>query len=136
MKFLKSYKLFESISNINDIKSDIKDILIDLIDLNYEVSISDRQSESFLHKNMVNQEILIYIEKPDIEDITEYSFIPSIEFIEPLERLINYSIDNLFSHSIYTYKDSVLLDIYNFSDIKNIVNINIDYIKIILQRKV
>lgn len=87
MKYLKSYKIFES-SN-EDIIEDIRDLLVDLEDQYFSVSVFKRRVDY----STTNEDVFISIYKEkksdfDSLDIFKYS---DIEFY--VERLINYMYD-------------------------------------------
>jgi len=122
MRHLKSYKIFESISDVRD---EIESILTELYHLGYEIDIYSTDN-----KNL--SEVKVFIEK-DEEDNHKYK--PSGEFVDCLQHLISYADEQGFIHIITTYKNSHLFKSFEtVEEVEDIVNYEIDYIKITLRK--
>lgn len=126
MKYL---KLFEE-DKFEDIQLDMKDILLDISDVGYEIEIVDRQFPSF-HRNTpihIVKEIKIFIEKSNSK------YTPTEEFVETLIRLLDFAIDKGFGYSIHTYSNSEFMNSYNYDGLLSLTESSpIDYIRIIFQ---
>ena len=116
-------KLFsESIDTFDSIMYDMRDILLDISDLGFEVLLDSDHKE---------QKINIEIELED-----DGYFEPSDDFISPLERLVSFAISEGFKYSIYTVFDYDLHNTYVQNTLRDINTDGlINSIKIRLQRK-
>lgn len=131
MKYL---KLFEE-DKFEDIQLDMKDILLDISDVGYEIEIIDRQFPSFRRKtifhsseNFIVKEIKIFIEKSNSK------YTPTEEFVETLIRLLDFAIDKGFGYSIHTYSNSEFMNSYSYDGLPSLTESSpIDYIRIIFQ---
>lgn len=116
MKNLLSFKLFES-SNLNDVVSDIKDILLPVGDLGYDIQVNSKHFPSMQGKREVRREVIKI-------DITHRSVAASaevnIDIVDTLHQLLSYARSEGFK-----------CDDVDYGDIK----INIDNMKIVYTLK-
>lgn len=125
MKYLKSYKVFESVS---DVRNEIEDILTEIYHLGFEVGIYSTKHSHF-------DEIKVFIEKGDEESFSNNKYTPTSEFIDCLQHLISYADEQGFIIVISTFNNSNLLKNYFKSEeVEQIVNNQVDYIKIVLRK--
>jgi hypothetical protein len=107
VKYIKSYKLFESISDvdqkiISEAEGEIKDILVELNDLHYSVivnaTIIQRLLRSPIRRDMNRLQIKISIENSG--DKIDHR---NKEFLDPMKHLSRYMDQEGYSHSLKTH---------------------------------
>ena len=120
MRYLKLYESFSN-SELESVRLDIKDILLEISDLGYEVSVNSRVYSNIDH-------ISIFI-----ENFQELKYKPTEEFIDPIRRLLDFGSNNGFKHLIFTYNNSIAHRLFNYN-LDEIIKEPLDYIKILLER--
>jgi hypothetical protein len=126
MKHIKTYKLFES-SNINDIRNDINDILLELKDDDENIRVIVQE----LPHNTNRLSIEIYY-KEDIYDINQKDMIlDTNKYKDELLRLNDYLEMNGYEFSTYNYpgvsNDEITNDFNKIFEIKPINSISLYY---------
>lgn len=103
MKRIKSFKLFESQDRIESVMQEIEDILISggIKDIGYRFEVKKGIPDSGYMASGYSERINIYI-RADKELISAKNSIPE-EIIESLERVIEFSEGEGFSHTIGCY---------------------------------
>jgi hypothetical protein len=126
MKHIKTYKLFES-SNINDIRNDINDILLELKDDDDTIRVVIQE----LPHNTNRLSIEIYYNE-DIYDINQKDMIlDTNKYKDELLRLNDYLEMNGYEFSTYNYpgvsNDEITNDFNKIFEIKPINSITLYY---------
>jgi len=141
MKYLKTYKLFESNSN-KEVLDNIEEIFREIEDLGFKVESHKNIDGSDEGMEADDELMRIYIEKFDVygfnDEEREVKYYPTQDFVDSLLHLISYVNENDFEYRIEIVDNSQVVDILSTeSEIENVINYKepIDYIKIIISNK-
>ena len=138
MKYLKTYKIFETDSN-KEVLNDIEEIFREISDIGFRV---EYDRGSVLGGNMGVDELLkIYIEKFDgflDDESIDIKYYPTEEFVNAFLHLTSYVNESNLDYRIEIIDDMELMDVISTeSQIENMINwaYPIDYIKVIISHK-
>lgn len=141
MKYLKTYKIFETDSNkevLNEVLNDIEEIFREISDIGFRV---EYDRGSVLGGNMGVDELLkIYIEKFDgfLDESIDIKYYPTEEFVNAFLHLTSYVNESNLDYRIEIIDDMELMGVISTeSQIENMINwaYPIDYIKVIISNK-
>ncbi len=137
MKYLKTYKIFETDSNkevLNETLNDIEEIFRQISDIGFRVEY-DREGVDGLLK--------IYIEKFDVspqfsDESIDIKYYPTEEFVNAFLHMTSYVNESNLDYRIEIIDDMEVMDVISTeSQIENMINwaYPIDYIKVIISHK-
>lgn len=131
MKYLKTYKLFES--DNKEVLNNIEEIFREISDVGFTVE---------YNRGGVDELLKIYIEKFDVygfdNEPRDVKYYPTEEFVNAFLHLKSYVEESNLDYRIEIIDDSQVVDVLSTeSDIEGIINLNspIDYIKVIISNK-
>jgi hypothetical protein len=141
MKYLKTYKLFESNSN-KEVLDNIEEIFREIEDLGFKVESYKNIDGSDEGMESDDEVMRIWIEKFDTygfsDEERECKYYPTGEFVGALLHLTSYVTESNLEYRIEIHDDSQVVDVVSSDDeIENMINWEypIDYIKIIVSYK-
>ena len=141
MKYLKTYKLFESNSN-KEILDNIEEIFREIEDLGFKVESHKNIDGSDEGMESDDELMRIYIERFDVygfsDEEREVKYYPTQEFVDSLLHLISYVNECDFEYRIEIHDNSEVVDtISTNEEVEGLVKFNapIDYLKIIISYK-
>lgn len=141
MKYLKTYKLFESNSN-KEVLDNIEEIFREIEDLGFKVESYKNIDGSDEGMESDDEVMRIWIEKFDTygfsDEERECKYYPTGEFVGALLHLTSYVTESNLEYRIEIHDDSQVVDVVSSDDeIENMINWEypIDYIKIIISYK-
>ncbi len=141
MKYLKTYKLFESNSN-KEILDNIEEIFREIEDLGFKVESHKNIDGSDEGMESDDELMRIWIEKFDIygfgEEPRDVKYYPTQEFVDALLHLISYVNECDFEYRIEIHDNGEVVDtISTNEEVEGLVKFNapIDYLKIIISYK-
>jgi len=144
MRYLKKYKLFESLGRITnspiiresnsskEVLNNIEEIFLEIQDIGFRVE---------YNRGGVDELLKIYIEKFEtygVADERDVKYYPTEEFVNAFLHLVSYVKESNLDYRIEIIDDSQVIDVISTeNEIENIVNLNspIDYIKVIISNK-
>ena len=141
MKYLKTYKLFESKSN-KEVLDNIEEIFREIEDLGFKVESHKNIDGSDEGMESDDEVMRIWIEKFDVygfsQEERECKYYPTDEFVNALLHLVSYVEESNLDYRIEVLDNSEIIDVLSTEiDIESIINLNfpIDYIKVIISYK-
>ena len=144
MRYLKKYKLFESLGRITnspiiresnsskEVLNNIEEIFLEIQDIGFRVE---------YNRGGVDELLKIYIEKFEtygVADERDVKYYPTEEFVSAFLHLVSYVKESNLDYRIEIIDDSQVVDVISTeSEIENIINWKypIDYIKVIISNK-
>lgn len=132
MKYLKTYKIFETDSN-KEVLNDIEEIFRQISDVGFRVE---------YNREGVDELLKIYIEKFDTygssDESIDIKYYPTEEFVNAFLHMTSYVNESNLDYRIEIIDDMEVMDVISTeSQIENMINwaYPIDYIKVIISHK-